>query len=252
LGWLKFFKGRESGLRGNALRDVLFDAFETGDKEGFDRTCRENRLRILSEFKAWLKAPAPETLRADPKALARYGEGLITVAEWFALNGAPQLQEAIEGQGRDNPILRWRDRFSEADKLKAQGRFSEAIEILKDLAKDMSKCRGSAVERYLPMVHGSLGEVFFRSGRLDRAYEATRAALDGCQRSGDIHGLITYCGNLAEICSARGEDDEARQWLIVTTNAMIQTGEVDRAAEVRRKHRLEPATGLIEGKGPLG
>jgi hypothetical protein len=33
---------------------------------------------------------------------------------------------------------------------------------------------------------------------------------------------------------------------------MIQTGEVDRAAEVRRKHGLEPATALIEAKGLLG
>jgi hypothetical protein len=249
---LNFFKRRESGLSGNVLRDVLFDAAETGDKEGFDRTCRVNRLRILSEFRTWLKAPEPEALRADPNALARYGQGLIVVAEWFARNGAPQLQKALEGQGRDNPILRWQNRFSEADKLKIQGRFTEAIEILKDLAEDMSKRRGSAVERYLPMVHGSLGESFFRSGRLDRAYEATRAALDGCQLSGDIHGLVTYCGNLAEICSARGEDDEEQYWLIVTTNAMIQTGEVERASEVRRKHRLEPTTGLIEVKGPLG
>jgi hypothetical protein len=250
LGWLKFFKRRESGLSWDVLRDVLFDAAETGDEEEFDRMCRVNRLRILSEFKTWLRAPEPEVLRADPKALARYGQGLTVVAGWFARNGAPQLQEELQGKGRDNPVLRWQDRFGEADKLKIQGRFTEAIEILNDLAEEMSKCRGSAVEKYLPMVHGSMGESFFRSGRLDGAYEATRAALDGCQRSGDIHGLVTYCGNLAEICSARGEDDEARHWLIVTTNAMIQTGEVDRAAEVRRKHRLEPTTGLIEGKGP--
>jgi hypothetical protein len=56
----------------------------------------------------------------------------------------------------------------------------------------------------------------------------------------------------AEICSARGEDDEARYWLTVTTNAMIQTGELERAGELRRKYRLEPTMGLIEVKGPLG
>jgi hypothetical protein len=33
---------------------------------------------------------------------------------------------------------------------------------------------------------------------------------------------------------------------------MIQTGEKERAAEIRRKHQLEPTTGLIEVKGPLG
>jgi hypothetical protein len=191
-------------------------------------------------------------LRADPTAVARHGEGLIAVAAWFERNGAPQLREALERKGRDNPILRWQDRFGEADKLKTHGRFTEAIELLKDIAEEMSECRGNAVDTYLPMVHGSLGECFFRSGHLDRAYEATRAALDGCQRSGDIHGLIVYCGNLAEICSVRGEDEEARHWLIVNTNAMIQNGEVDRATEVRRKHRLEPTTGLIKAKGPLG
>jgi tetratricopeptide (TPR) repeat protein len=249
LGWLKLFKRRESGLRGNVLREALFHSVETSDQEGFDQTCRLNRSVILREFKTWQRAP--EEVRADPKAAAHYAEGLIAVAEWFARNGAPQLQEALQGKEGDNPILTWQRQFSEADELKIQGRFNEAIEILEHLAEDMSKCRGSAVERYLPMVHGSLGECFFRSGRFDRAYEASRGALDGCQRSGDIQGVITYCGNLAEICSARGEDGEARYWVIVTTNGMIQTGEVERAAELRCKYRVEPATGLIEVKGPL-
>ena len=82
-----------------------------------------------------------------------------------------------------------------------------------------------------------------------RAYDATRAALDGCQRSGDIEGLIVYCGNLADICRVLGEDAEARYWLIVTTNALIQTGKVERAAKVRREHCIEPTAGLIEVKG---
>jgi len=244
---LNFFKRRESQLSGDDLRDVLFDAAAAGDHEGFDRTCRVKSDRNLAEFKTWLKAP--EAVRADPKAVARYGQGLIAVAQWFSHNGSPQLWEVLQGEGSDNPILHWQDRFVEADKLKTQGRFTEAIKILKDLAEDMSKCRGSAVDRLLPMVNGSLGECFFRSGQLDRAYEATRAALDGCQRGGDIDGLIVYCGNLAEICSARGEDDESRYWLILTTNAMIQTGKVEQAAEVRQKHGLEPTTGLIEVKG---
>lgn len=247
MGWLNFFRRRESRLSGNELSDVLFYAAAAGDKEGFNRTCRVYTERIVGEFKIWLKAP--EAVRADPKAVPRYEQGMIAVAQWFARNGAPQLWEALQGEGRDNPILRWQDRFGEADRLKTQGRFAQAIEILKNLAEDMSKCRGNAVERYLPMVHGSLSESFFRSGHLDPAYEATRAALDGCQRSGDTRGLIAYCGNLAEICNARGDDDEARYWLILTTNAMIQTGQVEQAAEVRRKHRLEPTTGLIEVKG---
>jgi hypothetical protein len=44
------------------------------------------------------------------------------------------------------------------------------------------------------MAQGSLGECFFRLGQLDRASEATRSALGGCLRSGDIEGIIVYTG----------------------------------------------------------
>lgn len=247
MGWLDFFKRRASRLSGNELREMLFDAAAAGDKAKFDRTCRLHRGRILHDFTTWRKAP--EAVRANPEAVARYGQGLIAVAQWFSHNGAPQLWEVLQGKESDNPILHWQDRFVEADRLKTQGRFIEAIKALQDLAEDMSKCRGSAVDRLLPMVNGSLGECFFRKGDLDRAYEATRAALDGCQRGGDIDGLIVYCGNLAEICSVRGDADESRYWLILTTNAMIQTGKVEQAADLRQKHGLEPSTELIKVKG---
>ena len=248
MAWLKFLKKDNPASDSRVLRDELFNAAGTGDEAAFDTMCLVNRDRIVCEFKTWQKVPAP--VRADREALARYAHGLTAVADWFARNDAPQLMEAFRGEELKNPSLRWKVRFGEADALKAQSRFTEAGEILEDLAKGISSCRGSAVERYLPMVHGSLGECFFRSGRFDRAYETTRAALDGCQRSGDIEGIIAYCGNLAEICAVRGEADEARYWLIVTTNAMIQTGESERAAEVRRQHGLEPVEGLIVAKRP--
>jgi len=193
-------------------------------------------------------AEGPKGPAGDPHAVARYAEGMVAVAEWFARNGSPQLREALQGAGGDNPIPRWEDRFGETDTLKANGHFAEAISILEEIAKEMGRYKGSAVVKYLPMVHGSLGECFFRTGQIDRAYEATRAALDGCRRGGDIEGVIIYSENLAEICGKRGEADEAKYWLIVCTNGMIQTGQEERGAEVRRRHGIEPIRGLIEAK----
>jgi len=250
MGWLDLLKRRKSRSSADLLREALLDAAEIGDEGALERMCRDNRDRILAEFQTWQKIP--EALRADPKAVARCGRGLIAVADWFARNGSPQIWETLQGAGGDNPILRWEDRFGEADTLKVEGRFTEAIATLEEIAKEMGSCQNSAIETYLPMVQGSLGECFFRTGQLDRAYGATRAALEACQRSGDVEGVIVYCGNLAEICGKRGEVDAAKYWLIVTTNAMIQTGQVERAAQVRRDHGIEPTAGLIEPKGPLG
>lgn len=247
---MNFLKGRKAASGLDPLREGLVDATGTGDEGAFDRLCRDHKERILEEFEEWLKVP--RVLRTDPEAAARYMKGMTDVANWFARNGAPHLLEALQGAGRDNPILRWEERFGEADTHKIEGRFAEAIEILEELVVEIGKCQGSAVERYLPMVHGSLGECLFRSGQLDLAYEVTRTALDGCQRSGDVEGIIAYCGNLAEICRKRGDGDEERYWLIISTNAMIQVGQVVQAAEVRRAHGLEPTSGLIEAKGPLG
>ena len=244
MGW---FTRSNQASKPDALRETLFAAAE-GDEQEFERICRANSDRIFEGFQAWLSTP--RDIRGDPEAVARYGRGLIAVADWFSKEGRPQLWEALEGSGGDNPIRRWETRFGEADRHKIEGRFKEAIAILNDIEREMGRCQGRAIQAYLPMVRGSLGECFFRTGLLDRAYDATRAALDGCMGGGDIDGVIAYCGNLSEIASHRGKVSDAKYWLIVATNAMIQAGHVDRAAQVRRAHGLEPVTGLIEVKGP--
>src|SRR5437016_5438169 len=193
--WLELLRRGKSGSSVDLLRDLL-NAANMGDEEALDRMCRDERDRILANFQTWQKVP--KALRADPNAVDHYVRGMTAVAHWFARNGSPQLLEALQGAGGDNPMLRWRDQFGEIDTVKANGRFGEAIAILEEIAKEMGNCEGSAVVMYLPMVHGSLGECFFRTGQIDRAYEATRAALDGCQRSGDIDGVIAECGNLAD------------------------------------------------------
>src|SRR6266498_1525766 len=103
MSWFDFFKGRKPADNAKRLRESLFDAVESGDSEAFDRICRDSKRCIMDEFGRWQKVP--EVLRPDSKAVARYGRGLIAVADWFAQNGAPQLRTALQGEGRANPIL---------------------------------------------------------------------------------------------------------------------------------------------------
>ncbi len=249
MGWLEAFRKRKSVPSLDQLRDSLLSAADTDDEVAIGKICRNEKDRILTNFHLWQKVP--EALQADPQAVARYAHGLIAVAEWFARNGSQKLVTMLQMNDPKNPIHRWQDRFAEADTLKIKGHFAEASSILEGIAEEMNKYRGSAVTKHLPMVHGSLGECFFRSGQIQRAYDATRAALDGCLRGGDIEGVIIYTDNLARICKERGNVDEARYWLIASTNAMIQTGQEERAAQVRRSHNLEPIGGLIEAKKPI-
>ena len=237
----------ETPLSGSALRDALLNAAQRGDERELETLCRANHDRVLEEFKTWLRTSEP--LRA-PEAINRYGQGLAAVAEWFERDGSPQLRAALEGERRDDPISRWSDALRESDVLKGKGRFEDAIAVLQKLAGEMSKYQGTAVERFLPMVHGSLGECFFHLGQLDRASEITRVALDGCLSGGDMEGVIVYTGNLAEICGKGGDEAQQRYWLILSTNAMIQAGQKERATGVRRLHGVEPFEGLISS-GPM-
>jgi len=237
----------EPPLSGSALRDALFNAAQRGDERELDSLCRANHDRVLEEFKTWLRTSEP--LRA-PEAINRYGQGLAAVAEWFERDGSPQLMAALEGEPRDNPISRWSDALHESDVLKGEGRFEDATAVLEKLVGEMSKYQGTAAEQFLPMVHGSLGECFFHLGQLDRASEITRVALDGCLNGGDMEGIIEYTSNLAEICGKGGDEAQQRYWLILSTNAMIQAGQKERATGVRRLHSIEPIEGLISS-GPI-
>lgn len=243
--WLGLFGRRKPPRVEDDLRATLFQAIERGDLSRFERICAENRSRILERFPAWRTVP-PEQ-RSDSETIMRYGETLIAVAAWFSRQGDSRLEELLDPPGPENPIHRWAARFGEADRLKEQQRWPEAIVVLQDLADDMSKHKGTAPEEYFPMVLGSLGECHFRSGNLEDAYGATKAALNGCLHAGDVEGVITYCGNLVEICTRRGDRDEARSWLVRTTNAMIQAGNPEQAASIRRRHGLEPTEGFIDG-----
>ncbi len=117
--------------------------------------------------------------------------------------------------------------------------------VLKQLMQDMKKCKGTAVDQYLPMIYGALGENYFHSNQCSDAYDITRKAFEECQRIGDMEGIIAYCGNLSEICKRLGKNDEEKKWLIMTSNIMIQIGQSENAAQLRSSIGIEPTSELI-------
>ena len=187
----------------------------------------------------------PESLRTDQNAVSLYGTGLISVARWFEANGDSQLIKLLQGNNNSNPIDVWEKRFGEAEKCKLSGQYVEAIKILEQLVQDMKKCKGTAVDQYLTMIYGALGENYFHCNQFGDAYDITRKAFEECQRIGDMEGIIAYCGNLSEICKRLGKNDDAKKWLIITSNIMIQIGQSENAAQLRSSIGIEPTSELI-------
>jgi hypothetical protein len=162
--WLELLRRGKSDSSADLLRDLVLDAAKKGDKETLDRMCRDERDRILANFRMWQKVP--KELRADPDAVARYVRGMIVVADWFARNGSPHLREALRGAGAGNPITHWQDRFGESDRLKANGHFAEAIVILEEIAKEMTSGRDSSpAPRRVSAVRCDSGRDWYRSIR---------------------------------------------------------------------------------------
>ena len=157
-----------------------------------------------------------------------------------------QLLKLLEDKDNsNNPILQWENLFEKADTCKLSGEYSEAIKILEQLVFDMTNCKGNAAQSYLPMVYSALGENYFRLDKYDLAYDLTHLALDKCQNAGDVEGVISNSGNLSEICKRLNKNNEAINWIIISTNIMIQIGQIEEAIQLRNYNNIEPSDELI-------
>jgi hypothetical protein len=244
MGIFHFLKKGRCSTSPEIVREALFDAVAADDDGGLRVLCEEHRDIILEHFSTW--RTIPETVRDDADGIARYANGLIGVALAFEELGEHQLLELLQGlRDQSNPVLRWEEDFTAAREAMTSGSYSQAVSLLEGIAGDMARLRGTAIEEYLPAVQGALGEAYYRLSRFDRAYDATFAAFAGCQDTGDLDGVICYCGNLAEICNRMGRRDEHRRWLITTTNLMIRAGRADDAAELRVQFEIEPVDAII-------
>jgi tetratricopeptide (TPR) repeat protein len=244
MGIFHFLKKSRDAASPEIVREALFDAVAADDDSVLRVLCEQHRDVILEYFPTW--RTIPETVRDDADGIARYANGLIGVALAFEEQGEHQLLEMLQGmRDQSNPILRWEEDFTAAREAMSSGAYRRAVSLLENIATEMARLQGTAIDEYLPAVQGALGEAYYRLGRFDRAYESTFEAFTGCQDSGDLDGVICYCGNLAEICNRMGRREEHRRWLITTTNLMIRAGRTEDANELRVQFELEPVESLM-------
>lgn len=244
MGIFQFLKKGRDATSPEIVREALFDAVAADDDNVLRVLCQQHRDVILEYFSIW--RTIPETVRDDADGIARYANGLIGVALAFEEQGEHHLLEQLQGmRDQSNPILRWEEDFTAAREAMGSGAYRRAVNLLEGIAGEMARLQGTAIDEYLPAVQGALGEAYYRLSRYDRAYEATFEAFSGCQDTGDLDGVICYCGNLAEICNRMGRREEHRRWLITTTNLMIRAGRAEDAVELRVQFEIEPVDALI-------
>lgn len=191
------------------LRELLFDAAARGEGP-LEDLCRAHREAILISFATWTKVP-PE-VRTDPAAVQRYANGLIGVARLFAETlGDPTLFERLAGPPKANPIVVWQEQLGEARKLMDALRYREAAEILTAAREATRGLTGPAVNEYLPLTLGFLGECHFHGGEAERALDPFREALRLCEEHEDGEGFLAYLGDLYEVCRYLGDGEGAAE-----------------------------------------
>jgi tetratricopeptide (TPR) repeat protein len=181
----------------------------------------------------------PAELRADQAAVQRYAGGLIGVAQFFATQlGDPALMEAISGPPDTNPVATWQRALGQARRLMDEARYGEARQLLSGAAADARGMTGPAVDRYLPITYGMLGECGFQLGDAAAALDPTGAALRLCEQHGDRAGVAAYLGSLFEIHRYLGQAAPAADAAERYAATLAAAGESQQADSWRRQARL--------------
>jgi tetratricopeptide (TPR) repeat protein len=187
-----------------ALKELLFDAVAADDTAQLAALCQAHRQLIVEQFAGW--RTLPPAARADADEMQRQAQGLLAVAQYFAQSlGDRTLLDLLVGDQRDNPIQRWQETIKRIDTLMHERHHDQALTEIETMIRGFAGMRGSAVERFLPVAYGRLGECLFHLGKLQHALVATEQALALCEEINDVEGVITYLGNLVEIHSQRGD-----------------------------------------------
>lgn len=218
------------------------------DPRALERLCRQHRDLIRQHFDAWRTVPAE--IRDQPQLVQSYLNGLVAVAETFAHRlGDPGLMQMLLGPQGTNPIDRWRQSLDAVRKLKDDLRYPDAVAQLTDLLIDVRKLKGTAVDAYLPITLGELGECYFQSGDAVKALAPTRQALDLVQRAADHEGIRAYLGNLYEIHRYLDQPDEAANCMAQLADAHDRHGDATEARRCRARadfvRRGEPRNRVV-------
>lgn len=195
----------------DVLRESLIAAADAANRKSLVTLVQANHASIAAHFPGWRQVP--ESIRNDPMQVQRYIQGLIAIAEVFSQDlGDSSLMQLLTGSEADNPLVRWQQGLEDVRSLVEQLEYRDAISVLNDLLIEARSLRGTGVDRYLPLTYGQLGDCYFHSGAGEKAISPFLHALELCERTGDVEGVIAYQGNLHEVQRYLGHTEEAAGW----------------------------------------
>jgi tetratricopeptide (TPR) repeat protein len=207
------------------------------DHRALERLCRTHRALIVQHFPSWQQVPVE--IRDKQAELENYLQGLLAVAIVFEQRlGDPSLIQRLMGPPESNPIVRWQQSLQEARKLKEELRYAEAVEKLNDLLIDVRSLKGSAVDAYLPVTLGELGECYFQSGEGNKAIAPTEQALEHVRRVGDAEGIRAYLGNLYEMHRYLDQPQKAADYADQLADHLDRFNQPHEARRYRNQARL--------------
>jgi len=124
-------------------------------------------------------------------------EACISTSDLYGIYAYRENLDVIDAVAGDGALATLRAQLAEAQDLSDAGRLAAANEVLGELAGR------DDVGRYAGKFYGLFGLNLYRLGDFERAHAWTKAALDACDQSDDLHGMIIYAENLRRIDERR-------------------------------------------------
>lgn len=179
------------------LRELVFAAAAGRDQHTFEKLCQEHTETIIQNFEKWQRVP--EELRQKRAELRSYGDGLESVANYFAENlGRRELLDLLIVPDVPSLFTQWDNRLDEADALIAHRCYEEADDFLRTLLWHVQAHLGPEIGRYLALIQERIGLCHFHLGRTEAAQGALETALRIWQGYGDEDGILACLSSLYE------------------------------------------------------
>ncbi len=225
------------GPDSDRIRAALIDAASSGDHRRLAELCAAHQVTIRRDFSAWTRVPAE--VRAHPAAVQQYAGALVGVAHFFATQlGDPTLLDMMRGPQESNPVVAWQRALGQARELMGELLYGEARQVLSSALAEARGLEGSAVDSYLPVTYGMLGDCCFQLGDATTALDATATALVLCEEQGDQAGVLAYRANLFEIHRYLGQAEAAAIAAERYADVLMTAGQARQAAAWQRHAQL--------------
>ena len=237
------------------LREALIDAALTQNQKVLQGLFSRHRRGLLQNCGEWTKAP--ESIRNNKAAITRYADGVIAVAIALANLGEPALLEKLQGGGPEqNPMTRWQGILSQAKGLVDEWKYDQAHSLLENHLLDSRELIGTGVDRFRSITLGMIGQCHFHRGEVESSLGPVQAALQICEQSGDLEGVVAYLHSLTDIRRYLGQSVEAAALMDRLAELNTRMGNsadshiwAGRAAVVRAGEPLCRVLVVVEGRG---